>query len=49
MFLVYEACIGLYFPAMATCRSEYIDDRVRGTVTNMLRYDAAQYGSMMMA
>ncbi|CAN0439167.1 unnamed protein product [Scytosiphon promiscuus] len=37
MFLVYETCIGLYFPAMATCRSKYIDDRMRGTVMNIFR------------
>lgn len=37
MFLVYEACLGLYFPAMGTCRSKYIDDRVRGTVMNITR------------
>ncbi len=39
MFLVYEACLGLYFPAMATCRSKYIEDRVRGTVMNITRCD----------
>lgn len=39
MLLVYEACIGLYYPAMATCRSKYIDDRVRGTVMNITRYE----------
>lgn len=38
MLLVYETCMGLYFPAMATCRSKYIDDRVRGTIMNMTRY-----------
>lgn len=38
MLLVYEACIGLYFPAMATCRSKYIDDRLRGTIMNITRY-----------
>ncbi|CAM9725338.1 unnamed protein product [Ectocarpus sp. 4 AP-2014] len=37
MFLVYEACIGLYLPAIATCRSKYIDDRIRGTVMNLTR------------
>lgn len=38
MFLVYEACLGIYYPAMGTCRSKYIDDRVRGTVMNITRY-----------
>ncbi|CAM9613060.1 unnamed protein product [Ascophyllum nodosum] len=37
MFLVYEVCIGIYFPAMATCRSTYMDDRVRGTAMNIIR------------
>eukprot|EP00903_Cladosiphon_okamuranus_P019296 g17737.t1 len=48
MLLVYETCIGLYFPAMATCRSKYIDDRVRGTIMNITRVPVNLVAALMM-
>lgn len=39
LILVFEACIGLFTPAIATCRARYIADDIRGTVMGLLRYE----------
>ena len=36
---MFEACIGLFMPAIATCRARYIADEIRGTVMGLLRYE----------
>ncbi|KAJ3015962.1 UNVERIFIED_CONTAM: Molybdate-anion transporter [Siphonaria sp. JEL0065] len=36
-FNLYEFCIGLYFPAMGTVRSQYIPESVRSSVMNIFR------------
>ncbi|KAI9349206.1 hypothetical protein BDR26DRAFT_798976 [Obelidium mucronatum] len=36
-FNLYEFCVGLYFPAMSTVRSNYIPEAVRSSVMNIFR------------
>jgi len=36
-FVVFEACVGIYFPAAAKMKSEYVDERYRTTIYNFFR------------
>ncbi|CAF1505001.1 unnamed protein product [Adineta ricciae] len=36
-FLIFEFCIGLFWPAMATMRSKYVPEEARATVMNYIR------------
>ncbi|CAF1269948.1 unnamed protein product [Rotaria sordida] len=36
-FLVFEFCVGIFWPAMATMRSKYISEEARATVMNYFR------------
>lgn len=36
-FLVFEVCIGLFWPAMATMRSKYVPEEARATIMNYFR------------
>jgi len=36
-FLVFEFCIGVFWPAMATMRSKYVPEEARATVMNYFR------------
>ncbi|CAF0780914.1 unnamed protein product [Rotaria sp. Silwood1] len=36
-FLIFEFCIGIFWPAMATMRSKYISEEARATVMNYFR------------
>ena len=34
-FLVFEACVGMYFPLIGTLRSKYLPDAYRGVIMNI--------------
>merc|ERR1712159_502834 len=36
-FYIFEACVGIYFPAIGTLRSKYIPDSHRGVIMSMIR------------
>ncbi|CAF2513551.1 unnamed protein product [Rotaria sp. Silwood2] len=36
-FLVFEFCVGVFWPAMATMRSKYVPEEARATVMNYFR------------
>jgi hypothetical protein len=36
-FLVFEFCIGVFWPAMATMRSKYVPEEARATIMNYFR------------
>merc|ERR1711988_1714519 len=36
-FLVFETCVGIFFPCMGLLRSKVIPDEVQGTVMNIFR------------
>ncbi len=36
-FCIIEGCIGIYFPAMASLKSQLVDDDIRGRVYSVLR------------
>jgi MFS transporter, MFS domain-containing protein family, molybdate-anion transporter len=36
-FMVFEACVGLYFPSIGTLRSQYIPEANRSTIMNLFR------------
>ena len=36
-FLVFEACVGVYFPSMGTLRSQYLPDEHRGVIMNLFQ------------
>lgn len=36
-FCIIEGCIGMYFPAMASLKSQLVDDDIRGRVYSVLR------------
>mmetsp|Transcript_2194 Transcript_2194/g.3103 ORF Transcript_2194/g.3103 Transcript_2194/m.3103 type:complete len:505 (-) Transcript_2194:209-1723(-) len=36
-FLMFEVCIGLYYPAMGTLKSKYVPDQNRSTIYNIFR------------
>ena len=38
MFLLFEFCVGIYFPSYGYIKSEYIPENVRASVMNIFRY-----------
>ena len=36
-FILYEFSVGIYFPSVAVCRSRYIPNEMRATITSMYR------------
>uniref|UniRef100_A0A1I8H276 Molybdate transporter 2 homolog n=1 Tax=Macrostomum lignano TaxID=282301 RepID=A0A1I8H276_9PLAT len=36
-FLVFECCVGLFWPAIGTMRSKYVPDSIRATIMNLFR------------
>jgi MFS transporter, MFS domain-containing protein family, molybdate-anion transporter len=34
----YEACVGVYFPAIGTIRSKFIPEKQRATIMNIFRW-----------
>ncbi|CAF1037928.1 unnamed protein product, partial [Didymodactylos carnosus] len=36
-FLIFEFCIGVFWPAMATMRSKYVPEEARSTIMNYFR------------
>ena len=36
-FLIFEVCVGCFWPAISTLRAKYIPDNVRSTVMNIFR------------
>ena len=39
LFLLYETCVGMYFPAMGMMRAAFIPEHMRATVMNIQRYE----------
>lgn len=36
-FLIFEFCVGVYFPSIGTVKSELVPERIRATMYNMCR------------
>ena len=37
-FLLFEFCVGIFWPAMCTMRGKYVPEETRSTVMNFFRY-----------
>ena len=37
IFVVFECCVGLYFPTIGSIRGRYVPDNVRATIMNIFR------------